>query len=229
MDRRHRMLAVMAIAAAALVAPAGASAQSPSPDAIEPEWLFTLNFGSAQLTTGTDAQEAAQVTLRVDADALAFTDSPSRRVGLLPAGDLVDIINSAGAAPLNAVLAARDPESTEMRQVVVELGPASFDEGSAVLTFEATVLGGTVGDETVEVDTDARLRAGYLFVDGVDQSQVQPNVQELYMVAMDSAYNQQAQDVINKAQETDGCPSCAEDVSEGEAKAKDEEEEHGKG
>jgi hypothetical protein len=224
------MLVVMAIAAAALVAPAGASALSPSPDDGEPEWLFTLNFGSAELTTGTDAQEAAQVTLeRVDVDSLAFTDSPSRQVGLLPAGDLVDIINGASAAPLNAVLAARDPESLEMRQLVVELGPASFDDGTAVLTFEATVLGGTVGDETQEVDTDARLRAGYLFVDGVDQSEVQPNVQELYMVAMDSAYTQQTQDVINNAQETDGCPSCAEDVSDAEAKAEDEEEEHGEG
>jgi hypothetical protein len=170
------------------------------------------------------------VTLeRVDVDSLAFTDSPSRQVGLLPAGDLVDIINGASAAPLNAVLAARDPESLEMRQLVVELGPASFDDGTAVLTFEATVLGGTVGDETQEVDTDARLRAGYLFVDGVDQSEVQPNVQELYMVAMDSAYTQQTQDVINNAQETDGCPSCAEDVSDAEAKAEDEEEEHGEG
>jgi hypothetical protein len=205
------------------VAPAGAISLSPSPDDGEPEWLFTLNFGSAELTTGTDAQEAAQVTLvRVDVDSLAFTDSPSRLVGLLPAGDLVDIINGASAAPLNAVLAARDPESLEMRQLVVELGPASFDDGTAVLTFEATVLGGTVGDETQEVDTDARLRAGYLFVDGVDQSEVQPNVQELYMVAMDSAYTQQTQDVINNAQETDGCPSCAEDVSDAEAKAEDE-------
>jgi hypothetical protein len=146
---------------------ASASAQPATPGAEDANWLFTVNFRSADLLSPERNSGQATLTLNgVDTDVLAFTDRPQRLAALVPVEDLIRLLEAVADDPPNATLVAQLPLSVGAFQAVLVLRSASYDRETGTLALEVAITASRVeGTPTPASGVDQELRAGYLFVD----------------------------------------------------------------
>lgn len=175
-SRRSLLKGVIGGTAAVALSRNLVSAEEATPAAATPEsdqtsWLLVVNFGNAELISGSDDPTRLLLTLSgIDSDAVAFTDHPQRQVTSIELGQVASAINAAADDPLNAALTAQMPLSRESQQViVVVLRSATFNEDSSTLVIEAEVLGSDIEGTQVAIETDqtTNLRGGNLFIDSI--------------------------------------------------------------
>jgi hypothetical protein len=172
-------LAVGRVAAAQDATPVAVQETSPaaSPVAASPvQLLFVQTGGATTLTPGTGDVHTLTIT-GVTAQTLYFADRPNRVTGAVPTGTFVGAWAQAfGDSPPNATLIGHPEGGGDTEEaVVVELLEASYDAGSATLTYQVRILDvEEIVDRTFEkepltvLDAPRQYAEAHLFIDDDD-------------------------------------------------------------
>ncbi len=153
------LVSVAGIGARALAGPA-------TPEPSIAEWLFTLNFRSADLAITNEAGQGTLTLRGVDTDVLAFTDHPQRQAAVVPVDTFVSSVDDAEAGPPNALLVIALTDADQAFEAVLVLDSASMDDAADTVTFDVTLTYQEgVGTPVAVAAGEQSLPAGYLFVD----------------------------------------------------------------
>ncbi len=172
LSRREVMTAVGVAGAAITFGDGRVVAQVATPPSTpvgftEPEWLFVVSFGTAEISL--EESGSLEITIQgIASNPVAFTDRPWRQFELLEIGDVVDAINDASDDPLNAVIVGRLPDSRETADFALELESAEYESASDTVTLQAKSLipvsaGGTPTPAVAQGGVS--LQGGSLFID----------------------------------------------------------------
>jgi hypothetical protein len=144
----------------------GVAAQA-TPEPSVDNWLFTLNFRSADLAVTDETTGQGTLALHgVDTEVLAFTDHPQRQAAVVPVDAFVASVDGAEASPPNALLVIALSDADQAFEAVLVLDGASIDDTAGTVMFDVTLTyqEGT-GTPVAVAASEHTLPAGYLFVD----------------------------------------------------------------
>lgn len=131
--------ALAGIAPLALASQAGAEEATPAPDEETLLFVQVAESGTAEPVEG-EAGRYRVSLVNGSGQTLFFSDRPERLAGLLRTSKFMQETDGVAGNPNAALVLRTDGDDSGTKLAVLELGDASFDPESNVITYEARLL-----------------------------------------------------------------------------------------